>query len=767
MTPGLTLCKNRIVSIHSEKPRTYIAIAMTDIRHLVISLLRLRNCAHPLSGASRLRNRITTFAGALLLAALFTATVVVPAQAQSAAFPLPDRPTDALTGSELEPVLRTMSLTDRENRIFSEITAGNVPDFLRSLTTVTTSRTLNGTEYTLSYHVTPDYLALGSDDDYFLMPMTPVLAQRLANAIGFTLPTRRMVDQIWQAAPLKLNPQPIPPSDQMTTIPVMFTHNNTVQEQRNTHLAQHPLGTLVAGHKKDVILSNRIYNQPAPRRVVIYGWHYQSGSPIQPVYSGHDEFYADYSHGIRAVLDTVLVNDEAVHIDAVLQDPVLHELLSDEGVIELPFYPLETTATVPDSWGAVQESATSLRITVPSVSGVEQYRVHLSADGVETDRTVTLTPENLLIDDLTAGQTVYVRLQAVTDHAGPYSEMLGVLPATNERSMLLVNGFDRGITGNTRDFVRRYLPGLVGLGYRVDSATNEAIADGRVDLNAYNFVVWILGAESTADHTFTPAEQSRVKAFLDEGGNLLVSGSELAWDLDYRGNTTDKAFLSDYLKVAYAADAPGNQSSTWYQVQTTAGSGFPEFSSLRFDDGSQGSWNVSWPDVFHAREGGQALLEYQGAAAPNIAAVGYKGSFPGSASGNVGSVITMGFPIETVYPSSERYALLQALVEWITPPMVSVDEAPDVLPVALRLDPNYPNPFNAQTRFRYHLPRDSHVELTIYNPAGQRVQQLQNGYKPAGIHEVSWNAGRLASGVYISMLSAGGETVQRSVLLVK
>jgi len=47
------------------------------------------------------------------------------------------------------------------------------------------------------------------------------------------------------------------------------------------------------------------------------------------------------------------------------------------------------------------------------------------------------------------------------------------------------------------------------------------------------------------------------------------------------------------------------------------------------------------------------------------------------------------------------------------------------------------------------------------------VQQLQNGYKPAGIHEVSWNAGRLASGVYISMLSAGGETVQRSVLLVK
>ena len=273
MTPGLTLCKNRIVSIHSEKPRTYIAIAMTDIRHLVISLLRLRNCAHPLSGASRLRNRITTFAGALLLAALFTATVVVPAQAQSAAFPLPDRPTDALTGSELEPVLRTMSLTDRENRIFSEITAGNVPDFLRSLTTVTTSRTLNGNEYTLTYHVTPDYLALGSDDDYFLMHMTPGWPSDSPMPIGFTLPTRRNGPTRSGRPPrCKLNPKPyspLRPDDQ--TFRSCFTHNNTVQEQRKHPLSGQPLGTLVARHKKDVILLNRIYNQPAPRRVVIYG----------------------------------------------------------------------------------------------------------------------------------------------------------------------------------------------------------------------------------------------------------------------------------------------------------------------------------------------------------------------------------------------------------------------------------------------------------------------------------------------------------------
>jgi len=51
-------------------------------------------------------------------------------------------------------------------------------------------------------------------------------------------------------------------------------------------LATHPLGELVGGDKKDVVISNIIYGYPAPGRVVIYGWHYLSGTPIQPLYNG-------------------------------------------------------------------------------------------------------------------------------------------------------------------------------------------------------------------------------------------------------------------------------------------------------------------------------------------------------------------------------------------------------------------------------------------------------------------------------------------------
>jgi hypothetical protein len=94
---------------------------------------------------------------------------------------------------------------------------------------------------------------------------------------------------------------------------------------------------LVAGHKKDVVISSKIYTNFATRvrkPVVIYGWHYPSGRPIQPLYNGHRESYVDYSHGIRLVSDKALVNGQAVSVSNLLTNPATAALLSDEGVAE-------------------------------------------------------------------------------------------------------------------------------------------------------------------------------------------------------------------------------------------------------------------------------------------------------------------------------------------------------------------------------------------------------------------------------------------------
>jgi hypothetical protein len=86
--------------------------------------------------------------------------------------------------------------------------------------------------------------------------MTPLLAQRLCDLLGYTLPTRKMVNQIWSNATVKLNPETISPNPEMITVPVFAWHNFMVRTQRNAYTNSFPLGALVGGHKKDVI------NQP-------------------------------------------------------------------------------------------------------------------------------------------------------------------------------------------------------------------------------------------------------------------------------------------------------------------------------------------------------------------------------------------------------------------------------------------------------------------------------------------------------------------------
>ena len=87
---------------------------------------------------------------------------------------------------------------------------------------------VDGHSHAASLLVLPDYLAVGSNEDYFLTPMSPLLAQRIADATGCILPTKKIVDAVYAAAEVKLPPQPIAPSAAMITVPVFVAHNDSV-----------------------------------------------------------------------------------------------------------------------------------------------------------------------------------------------------------------------------------------------------------------------------------------------------------------------------------------------------------------------------------------------------------------------------------------------------------------------------------------------------------------------------------------------------------
>jgi hypothetical protein len=90
------------------------------------------------------------------------------------------------------------------------------------------------------------------------------------------------------------------------------------------------------------------------------------------------------------------------------------------------------------------------------------------------------------------------------------------------------------------------------------------------------------------------------------------------------------------------------------------------------------------------------------------------------------------------------------------------------VPATFDLSQNYPNPFNPSTLIRYQLPENSDVSLKIYNPIGKEVAQLVNGNIAAGVHEVSFNAAHLSSGVYYYVIRAGNNFIQtRKMILLK
>lgn len=244
---------------------------------------------------------------------------------------LPPRPGDAMNGTAFAARIATLDLAERENAVVAEVQRGNVPAFWRRFVAVRMGNAI--------ISVSPDYLCIGDDHDYLLTPLTPATAQAIADRLGCVLPTRRMVDAIHRAAPLKLAPSPIPPSPAMTTAPVFAQHNETVREQRAAALTAHPLGTLVAGHKKDVVITPQLAAKPD--KVAIYGWHRLDGTPIQPLYLGHTAKWVDYSHGIRLVRREVTLDGQPTTVSAVLADEKLCALLSDEGPIREPRYPTD------------------------------------------------------------------------------------------------------------------------------------------------------------------------------------------------------------------------------------------------------------------------------------------------------------------------------------------------------------------------------------------------------------------------------------------
>ncbi len=245
---------------------------------------------------------------------------------------IPTRQASAPNGTDFAAMVAPMESQAREAAIEYEILHGNLPGFLRGLKPVIFRVVLpNGRKVTATICVMPDYLAIGADSDFLRIPMNLHSAVDIAKHFGFVLPTPKMVDAIYQQSAAHLTPQPMQAGPQMRSTAYYTQHNSIIREQRLS--LGIPLGDLISGHKKDVVISNRLASHPG--RIAIYGWQKLDGRPIQPLSTVHGANYADYSHGIRLVSDTMYIDGKSASVHQVLQDPDMAAILSDEGQVAI------------------------------------------------------------------------------------------------------------------------------------------------------------------------------------------------------------------------------------------------------------------------------------------------------------------------------------------------------------------------------------------------------------------------------------------------
>lgn len=259
---------------------------------------------------------------------------------------LPPRPSDAPTGSEFMARNNFGNMNLKANQykmeqaILAEIERGNVPSFCRPEKMKTLAMQKNG--ITVNYKAGLDYLAVGSDDNYVRVPMTPLLAQTLAKRYGWGLPTGAMTDNIYSNADIKLEGKgyiTAPPGTAENRRQQSMMQGNEFIE-RHTHDVDSQLGpdgkqrllngqALVAGHKKDVIISRYAVDHPGS---LDFRGLYINGRPIQ-TNPAHEDTYRDYSHGFRPIDGNIVVaypdgRTETMKYYDALKDPQIAQVLN-------------------------------------------------------------------------------------------------------------------------------------------------------------------------------------------------------------------------------------------------------------------------------------------------------------------------------------------------------------------------------------------------------------------------------------------------------
>lgn len=327
------------------------------------------------------------------------------------------------------------------------------------------------------------------------------------------------------------------------------------------------------------------------------------------------------------------------------------------GGIVIPSVSLPTLYYITGTGGSNVVNAAWKANTEPTLKGYRLYYAldddfsgwALAADEstlTPTTTSIGLSPSQFLVVPTTSA--VHFKLTAVvTNGANPDVESAPsdvysrTVNTTTGPRVLIVDGFDRikDYKSGSHNFSAIYFETLRdNATLRINSAADEMIDAGTILLSDYDIVLWFSGDESSADRIFNGTNKTKVKAYLDNGGKLIITGSEIAYNLGRSGATEyDYSFMTNYLKATYISDGD----ILIDNPNPVTGATGTLFAGVTLNLGE--NYTARYPDNISPHGTAITILNYN--IAGRFGGIAYKGTF-GSGT-TPGGVIYLGFPLET------------------------------------------------------------------------------------------------------------------------
>ena len=325
------------------------------------------------------------------------------------------------------------------------------------------------------------------------------------------------------------------------------------------------------------------------------------------------------------------------------------------------------------------------------------------------------------------------------------------------RAQVLVVDDDRGARYDTMyvgDLYKKRVPSDVWEKKSVGSPPGAV-------LNNYYMVVWFTG-DSATDY-LQAADIAAMKEYLDNGGNLFLTGQGVANELAIQ----DSAFLSDYLHANIALTPV-----FYFAHAGVAGSPIGNGLRAKYDNSGQQAF-VARPQL-EPINGAIPAFRFDIAGTTYYTALSYSGSF---------KVVFFNWGYEGLLNTSITYARRDTIMANILnffgaiPTDINDGRNPAAFPKSFILEQNYPNPFNPITHIRYSIQNTGafpipNTILRIYNVLGQEIRTLVDRKQIPGEYDIEWDGNdqsghRVASGLYFYKISRGADKETKKMVLLK